>query len=813
MNHRPSALRRRVAQLARSRATARIAARRSELERTVAILGAAVTAMDEGVIALDPSARVVFFNPAASRILGVAPDAADWAERRRAVLTLADGTTPADLPLERAAAGETFGGLELLVRRGPASDVVVACEGRPLTGGGGEPLGGVVVLRDVTEQRRLEASHQRAKEDAERAAAARSELLSNVSHEVRSPMSGIIGMTELLLETELTRHQREYLGLVKSSADALLDVINGVLDHSKIEAGKMTLDPEIFDPRECIGDAALTLALRAHQKRIELACRVDDAVPEEVVGDKGRLRQVIVNLLSNAVKYTERGEVVVDVAWEPQAEGGGAVLHITVSDTGPGIPAAMHATIFESFTQAVGTSRRLGGTGLGLTIAARLVALMGGHIWLESEMGRGSRFHFTVHLDLPAVGAPRARTRPVGPARFKGLPVLVADDSATTRRILGGMLENWGGAPAFAASGEETLGMLRQARDRRTAFPLVLLDAHMPETNGLALAKKLKEDPSLAGAVILMLSPDHSVGDAARTLGVEFFVTKPVKRSDLLAAIDRALGAPVLPTRAPEVAPTPVATRPLHILLAEDNPVNKEVTSRTLLKRGHRVVIVENGAEALRALEDGPFDLVLMDVQMPTMNGLDATRELRRREGGGRRTPVVALTAHALVKDREECLAAGMDAYLSKPVQPDDLHAMIAAVTADGAGATAPAPTPPPSEVVFDLDALLARCDGDAELMSEVAGIFLASVPRMLGDVSSAAADGDVGRLRTAAHALRGSISYFGASSATHAAQRLASVETTDELAGRPDLLQELRAQVNRLCVSLVPLAERAAAP
>ena len=654
---------------------------RHQAERMRAFLASIVESSDDSIIGTDLDGRIVSWNLGAEKLFGHTAEEAIG--KHITILFKPSQRTDYLKSLQKVRRQEQIERFESVRVKKDGTPIDVSVILSPIKDTLGRLQGVSAIYRDITASKLADAELLKAKEAAETASRAKSTFLATMSHEIRTPMNGILGMTELVLGSDLTSDQRDSLDLVRLSAESLLSVINDILDFSKIEAGKMEFESIPFDLRESLGETMKTLGFRAHQKGLELVYDVRPSVPGALLGDPGRLRQILVNLVGNAIKFTEQGEILVSV--EPESETTGEVsLHFSVKDTGVGVPAEKQEKIFEAFSQADGSmTRKYGGTGLGLTICGRLVAMMGGRIWVESQAGAGSTFHFTARLGVQAI-VPEPAT-PLHPAQLRDLPVLIVDDNFTNRRVLTEMLSRWGMQTVAVEGGEAALLALQAAKNEDRPFALILLDGHMPEIDGFTLAQQIQSHPDLVRTTIMMLTSADQLGDATRCrkLGISAYLVKPVRQSELLDMICRSLQRlPHERVRAlrTQNAPRGVMGQP-KVLVAEDNLVNQILARRLLEKCGYSVSVAGDGRAALAALDNETFDIVFMDVQMPDMDGFEATAAIRRQEQAtGAHVPIVAMTAHALKGDQDRCLAAGMDAYVSKPIRQEELYATIESI-------------------------------------------------------------------------------------------------------------------------------------
>jgi two-component system, sensor histidine kinase and response regulator len=680
------------------------------------------------------------------------------------------------------------------------------------------------VASQTRELRTLNAHLLQAKESAEAASRAKSEFLANMSHEIRTPMNGILGMTELTLGTSLSRVQRDNLLLVKSAGDALLSVINDILDFSKIEAGKFSLDPRPFNLSAAVADTLRSVSLRAHEKGLELVFDIDPAIPEQVVGDAGRLRQILLNLVGNAVKFTKQGEVVVSVKPE-RATADRLVLHFIIRDTGIGIAPENLARVFEAFEQAdTSATRHYGGTGLGLTISAHLARLMQGRIWVESALGQGSTFHLTASFGVAKVKLPPA----LDIEKLAGKRALIVDDNATNRHILEQTLGRWKIRTVLADSGAAALLRLHQDARAGLVYDLVILDSHMPGMDGFEVIERIRSSSDLSVRTVMMLTSVDRPEDPRRCqeLGIATYLVKPVGQMELLRSVREAMGA------AEEEKPSDPARRglksrlSLRILLAEDNVLNQRVARGMLEDLNHSVTIAANGREAVETFAKGDFDLVFMDIQMPEMDGYQATKRIREEQQRTKiRIPIVAMTAHAMSGDREKCLAADMDDYISKPISREQLFAVIErnSIGASLAPETekdpvdlAPAPaivhapvlapTAGSSEpLTLDIAFVLERFGGDQSLLRETAGMFSAEATILLNKIERAHVESDLPNLQFAAHTLKGMCRTFEANEAAQAAYQLELLAQAGS-AGTDQQVEELKSEVGRAAQALADL-------
>jgi len=766
-----------------------------------------VESIDDGYYEVDLSGNFTFYNEAMCRILGYEADAMMGINLRRSM----DEENTAKMfevfkfVRQTDKATRVFDGM--IIRKD--GDIRYVESSVSLMKENNErPIGFRGIVRDVTERKRAEALNQ-ARVAAEAASRSKSEFLANMSHEIRTPLNSITGLTEILLASELTPEQRDDMEVVMSASYALLALINDILDFSKIEAGKLELEEADFNLRDLLGESLKILAIKTHEKGIELAYRVAPDVPERLIGDPARLRQIMLNLIGNAVKFTDQGEIIVSVACDKKTKTDCSLM-FSVADTGIGIPKEKQGSIFSAFQQADGsTTRRYGGTGLGLAVSSQLVALMGGRIWVDSEPAKGSVFSFTARFTISREEAPLLMPE----FDLKDKPILVVDDNPSHGRILKEILESWGMAPEVVSSAAEAQPVL--SRDK--ALELVLIDADMPDTNGFELLEWIKENRMETVMAVMMLS--HSAQrtrlDRQGAKGLAT-VTKPIRPSDLLDAIiavlssDEESSAKASREARPDLQKT---TRPLKLLVAEDTPFNQKFILRLLGRWGHRVFLVDNGLKALEAVQQDSFDMILMDVQMPQMDGFEATKQIRAWEAQqDLHTPIIAMTAHAMKGDRERCLDAGMDEYISKPISSDTLYQAIVSLAPENGGILT-ANNPPGSDTEtgttsFDRKMLLIAFDNDREFLKEAIGMFIDDYPEMLVGTQEAIKAQDAVKLRQAAHSLKGMVGNFQAKAAARLAFRLEEKGREDDFTDTDLIFKQLDQEMATLEKELSDLSK-----
>ena len=781
---------------------------------------AIVESSDDAIISKSFEGTITSWNPGAKKIFGYSVE--EVIGKRMLMLIPPDRANEEAEILARIRRGESVEQFETVRIRKDGTLVDIAATISPIRETEGGVRGASIVAREITELKRAEAEIQElnqeleqrvarrtaqlenantelrhAKEVAEAATLAKSRFLATMSHEIRTPINGVIGMTGLLLQTELTAEQRDFAETIAVSGESLLKVINDILDFSKVEAGRVELESITFGLRDCVGGLLRPLAMRADHKHLELVADISPAVPDHLIGDPMRLRQILNNFVDNAIKFTAHGEVVLRVRAEPAA-GETVDLHFSIVDTGIGIPANKQKTIFEPFAQVDNTTtRNYGGTGLGLAIATQLIEQMCGRFWVESQSGEGSTFHFAIPFRVSAEapsGRPESERR-----ALQGSHVLVVDDHATTRAILREMLLHAGLQPTTVNCGAAALSELLRARNAKTPFELILIDAVMPEMDGLGLVEKIRQLPRESARIVMMMLPSvvrPGISARCRDLGVATLLTKPVIEAELFEAITTAITgeAQDVGRSAPEMLP-PQTRSDYRILLVEDNAVNKKVALAQLRSLGYTAATASDGFEALEALRHTPFEVVLMDCHMPGMDGYEAAAAIRQREGQNRHTWIIAMTADAMAGDREQCLAAGMDDYLSKPVRATDLTAALERAR------------PNIAHAVVDFSSLdhlrSLREENGENTLHALVGMFRADAPRILGDLREALKRADAASLALAAHSLKGNSGFFGAQRLQELCAQLQEAGKAGDLKSAAGLLTSVELQLHHVLAEL----------
>lgn len=777
---------------------------REERYRTI------IESTEDGYYELNFAGNFTFYNDSLCKILGYSGDEITSIDRQQ-FIDEQDAEKVAESFKYVQQTGKPSKLIEWTLIKKDGSKCIVESSASLIRDAKGRQTGVRGFIRDITKRKRAEALNQ-AKTTAEAASKSKSIFLANMSHEIRTPLNSIIGLVELMLSTDIKDELKEDLEVVKSAAHALLAVINDILDFSKIEAGKLALEETPFKMRDFLGESLKIMATRSHDKRLELVYEVSSDVPDNLVGDPARFRQVLLNLVGNAIKFTDRGEIVVSIKCEEKTEKEAHLL-FSVKDTGIGIPEEKLKNIFGAFNQVdTGTSRRYGGTGLGLAISSQLVGLMGGRIWVESRPDIGSTFQFTTRFGLAKDYKDREDTGALPDVNLKGIKALVVDDNKTSQRIIKELLESWQMSPVVASGAEEAKDLLIRHNNSEAPFKLITIDSDMPESDGFSLAKWIINQDALDINVIMMLA--HSSLRTRCNVQQLANITKPVRPSDLMDAILVALGKRKEQPKDVKKTPEQIATtftRPLRILVAEDTPFNQKFIQRLLERWGHQAVIVENGRLAVEALETSAvdkFDLVLMDVQIPEMDGFEATAAIRKQENKiGGYIPIIAMTAHAMKGDRERCLEAGMDDYVSKPISSEALLKAIQGLIPEELQQDIPASEKSEKPAVsLGKDALLNAFDNDWDFLKEAVDMFVSDYPPMIETIKDALKAKDANSIRRTAHALKGMVGNFQAKTAAKAAFNLEEMGRNSEFSGMSQACKTLISELAGLEKTLLGL-------